>query len=41
MIDDSPDNCAGAREAGLQAIVYESTTQVIAALDKVLKDVAE
>lgn len=36
MIDDSPDNCAGAKQAGMQAVVYESTEQVKQALGPLL-----
>ncbi len=37
MVDDMPDNCDGAREAGLRAIHFESNDQVIAELDRLLK----
>ncbi|MGH7197007.1 MAG: HAD family hydrolase [Candidatus Saccharimonadales bacterium] len=36
MIDDSSANCAGALEAGMQAIVYESFAQTTSALKKFL-----
>lgn len=37
MIDDSPANCAGARVAGLQAILYEDTATTMQTLTKLLK----
>ena len=37
FIDDSPENCEGARAAGLDAIWFESTRQAIAAIDERLE----
>lgn len=37
LIDDSPLNCNGAIEAGMQAIVYQSTQQTIKDLERLLQ----
>ncbi len=37
FVDDSEANCAGAREAGLQAIRYESTEQIVGELQRQLR----
>lgn len=37
MVDDVEENCAGAREAGLQAIRFESNTQVMQDLKRLLE----
>lgn len=37
MIDDRADNCAGADAAGMQSVQYETTEQVIAAVESALQ----
>jgi HAD superfamily hydrolase (TIGR01509 family) len=37
MVDDQESNVAGAREAGMEAILYENATQLRRELDKLLK----
>ena len=37
FVDDTEANCEGARDAGLQAIHYQSTTQTIEELDRLLR----
>lgn len=38
MVDDRPENCEGAKQAGMKAILYKNNEQVIGALEMLLKE---